>query len=127
MAWHQRHRWGLARARLALATGDREGAAALASGVQADASARGARRYERLATAVGALAIPGGADTGRLDDVVAGLGACAALDGWPTVAALAEAFGVDPWRAEARRRAAAVVEDAPDAEAARALARRLLG
>lgn len=126
MAWHQRHRWALARARLALATGDADGAADLAGGVAADATARGARRYELLAAAVGALARPAGADVSVLDTVVHGLGGCAALDGWATVAALAEAFGVDAWRVEARRAAAAVVADAPDADAARALARRLL-
>lgn len=127
MAWHQRHRWSLARARLALATGDPAGAADLASGVVADAGARGARRYGLLAAAVGALARGPAADIAALDKVVRGLGECAALDGWPTVAALAEVFGVDEWRTEARRQAAAMLGAAPDRDAAGALVQRIIG
>ena len=128
MAWHQRHRWGLVRARLALASGDHDVAAALCADVAADAASRGAGRYELLATALGALA--GGrpaADMDRLDSVVSGLAGCAGLDGWPLVASLAAALDVSAWRSEAERRAAAVVASAPDQEAARAFASRVLG
>lgn len=127
MAWHQRHRWALARARLALANGDPAGAAELAAGVEADAGALGARRYALLAAAVGALAEGPSADVAALDLVVHGLGECAALDGWPTVAALAQAFGVEEWRTEARRQAAAMIGSAPDRDAAGALVQRIIG
>ena len=85
MAWHQRHRWGLLGARLALRDGDAERALELASAVEVDARRRGARRYELLAGAVRVLA--GGADA-DLGDVTSGLLGCAALDGAPLVEAL---------------------------------------
>lgn len=128
MAWHQRHRWRLLRARIALADGDRDEAAGLATEVMVDAAARGARRYELFATGLAALA--GGepaSDRSRLDAVVAGLGDCAAIDGWPLVDALGRAFDVGEWRAEAEQRAAAVVRGSPDNHAARALVERRLG
>jgi len=108
MAWHQRHRLGLLRARLALADGDPDAALGFATVVAADAAGRGAGRYELLAGAVAGLAdtsIP----TERLIPVIDGLGVCAVLDGWPLVAALAAARGCDAWRADAERRAGAVV------------------
>lgn len=108
MAWHQRHRLGLLRARLALAGGDATGAAELATAVATDAAGRGAGRYEMLARAVAGLAdrsIP----VERLVPVVGGLARCAVLDGWPLVAALAAARRCEPWRAEAERLAATVV------------------
>ena len=128
MAWHQRHRWHLLRARLALATGGRDEAAGLAAEVEDDAKARGARRYELLATGIGALA--GGepaSDLARLDKVITGLKECAVLDGWYLVHQLANAFQVDAWHAEAEQRAAAIVRSAPDEGAARALVARRLG
>ena len=111
MAWHQRHRLGLVRARLALAAGDGGTAAELASAVGDDAAKRGAGRYELLARAVLGLADPSIPDE-ELDVVVDGLGRCAALDGWPLVAALGAARRHDHWCAEAERRAAAVVAGA---------------
>jgi hypothetical protein len=108
MAWHQRHRLGLLRARLALADGNAARAAELASSVAADAAARGAGRYQLLGRAVAGLADPS-IPVEELAPVVDGLGRCAALDGWPLVAALAAARGSDRWRAEAERRAAAMV------------------
>ncbi|MGH9189318.1 MAG: ATP-binding protein, partial [Acidimicrobiales bacterium] len=86
MAWHQRHRLGLLRARLALAAGDAGEAAHLARAVRDDAARRGAWRYEFLARAVAGLADPG-VDARALDPVVEGLARCAVLDGWPVVAA----------------------------------------
>ena len=119
MAWHQRHRLGLLRARLALADGELESASELASAVAADAGGRGANRYELLARAVWGLAdssIP----AGDLAGVIDGLAPCAALDGWPVVATLATARRSDAWRAEAERWAAEVVANAGDhVEAAR--------
>lgn len=126
MAWHQRHRLGLLRARLALAAGDRAGAAGLAAEVAGDAAARGAARYESLATVVLGLAdstVP----LERLEAAVAGLGRCAVLDGWPLVAALAAARGEDRWRRAAESAVAQVVAaSGPGEDAARKLATRLL-
>jgi len=111
MAWHQRHRLGLLRARLALAAGDPTEAAKQASEVASDAAARGAGRYEFLARALFALAEPS-VPAERLASVVKGLSGCAVLDGWPLVAALAVARKSDPLRAEAERLAAVVVGNA---------------
>lgn len=108
MAWHQRHRYGLLQARLALHGGDGTRAAELASSVSVDAAARGATRYELLARAVLGLAEPS-IPTEQLAAVVDGLARCAVLDGWPLLAALAEARGSAAWRAEAERLAAVVV------------------
>jgi DNA-binding SARP family transcriptional activator/tetratricopeptide (TPR) repeat protein len=126
MAWHQRHRLGLLRARLALVGGDLDAAAQLASAVAADAAARGAGRYELLARAVLGLADPS-VPTAELAAVVDGLARCAALDGWPLVAALAASRRSDAWWAEAERRAGAVVANAGEhASAARRFVERLL-
>lgn len=125
MAWHQRHRLGLLRARLALAGGDLAGAAALADAVASDAAARGAGRYELLALALAGLAdrsVP----EGHLSPVVEGLGRCAAADGLPLVAALAAARANPRWQAEAERRAAALVAASPDEAPARRLVERVL-
>jgi hypothetical protein len=108
MAWHQRHRFDLLRARLAMADGDASRAAELAATVAADAAARGAGRYEYLARAVLGLADPS-VPREELAAVVEGLARCAVLDGWPLIAALARARGAAPWRAEAERLAAVVV------------------
>lgn len=118
MAWHQRHRLGLLRARLALAGGDAEEAGHLASAVAEDAERRGARRYELLARAVVGLADSDIPDQ-DLASVVDGLGRCAVMDGWPVVAALAAVRRSDAWRAEAERRAAFVLADADAGGAAR--------
>lgn len=126
MAWHQRHRLGLLRARVAMAAGDAAEAAQLASAVAADAAARGARRYELLARALVGLVDPA-VPHHELDDVVDGLGRCAVLDGWPVIAALAAARRSGPWRAEADRLAARVVGEAgAHADAARRFAERML-
>jgi DNA-binding SARP family transcriptional activator len=113
MAWHQRHRLGLLRARLALADGDPDAAQAYASAVADDAASRGAGRYELLARAVTGLA-DRTISRERLNPVIEGLGACAVLDGWPLVSALAAAHRCDRWRAQAEQRAAAVVAAAGD-------------
>ena len=119
MAWHQRHRLGLLRARLALAGGEAATAAALAHAVAEDAARRGAGRYELLAGAIGGVADPSIPDE-QLVPAVEGLGRCAVMDGWPLVLALASARGSDRWRREAERQAATVVSAAgAHAEAAR--------
>jgi tetratricopeptide (TPR) repeat protein len=127
MAWHQHHRYTLQRARVTLAAGERERAAALAAGVASDAAQRGARRYELLASAVAALAGgPSTVDAATVDTVVRGLDSCAALDGWWAIGALADAFGVDAWRRLADKQVARVAAEAPDAAPVVALASRLL-
>jgi DNA-binding SARP family transcriptional activator len=108
MAWHQRHRLGLLRARLALLDGDRDRAADLAGAVVSDAGARGAARYEVLARAWLALA-GGDGDLDRVAEVVDRLAVVASMEGWRLVAELGGTLGVDEWHAEASRRAAALV------------------
>jgi DNA-binding SARP family transcriptional activator len=94
MAWHQRHRRQLVRARLALRDGDADAAAALCADVAGDAAARGARRYELFALAIGALAGDGAVrEPARLDAVIHGLQGCAALDGTQLVAQLTHLRG----------------------------------
>jgi len=113
MAWHQRHRIGLLRARLALLDGASEAAATLAAEVAEDAADRGAGRYEILGRAIVGLADPS-IPIESLVPVIAGLGRCAVLDGWPLVAALAAERGSDEWRTEAERRAAVIVATSGD-------------
>jgi hypothetical protein len=126
MAWHQRHRLGVLRARLALAGGDAGRAADLASAVADDAASRGARRYEFLGRAVAGIADPA-IRPQALETVVEGLSRCAVLDGWPLVAALAAARRSDAWRAQAERLASAVVAGAGDGgDAARRFASGVL-
>ena len=105
MAWHQRHRLGLLRARLALADGDREAAAVLAIDVVADARERRALRYVVLAEAVVALA-GGSHDLDAIGTTVDGLGRCAALEAWWLTAELGRQFDVDAWTQRAGRQAA---------------------
>ena len=89
MSWHQRHRWKLIRARLAIRDNDTGTAASLSADVAGDAARRGARRYELLALATGALAGDAiASDPAALNQVVSGLRACAALDGRHLVDAL---------------------------------------
>jgi tetratricopeptide (TPR) repeat protein len=113
MAWHQRHRLGLLRARLALADGDADAAAELAAAVTEDAARRGAGRYGLLSRAVAGLADPSIPDD-EIDHVIDGLGRCAVLDGWALVAALAEARRSDSWRVKAEGLAATLVAHAAD-------------
>ena len=96
MAWHQRHRLGLLQARLALADGDRDGAAALAADVAADARERRALRYVVLAEAVVVLA-GGSDDLDAIGATVDGLGRCAALEAWWLTADLGRHFDIDAW------------------------------
>jgi DNA-binding SARP family transcriptional activator/tetratricopeptide (TPR) repeat protein len=128
MAWHQRHRWRLLHARLAIIDGRRDMAAELAADVASDASSRGARRYALIATAVGALA--GGApsaDLAALDDVVVAMGGCAALDGWSLVHALGRQYDVAAWRSRADASAEVIVRTAPSASVAASFVARQLG
>lgn len=125
MAWHQRHRYGLLRARLALAAGDRDEAATLATDVADDAAARGAGRYEALGRGVAALSRPADAEFEIVADAVAVLGRTAVLDGWWLVDALAAAFDVAEWADAADRAVAHVVRSSPHPERTRELVDRL--
>ena len=111
MAWHQRHRLGLLRARLALAEGDRDRAAGLAADVATDADGRGALRYVSLADAVVALA-GGTDDLDAIAGTIDGLGRCAALEAWWLTAELGRRFDVDAWTRLAGQRAADLVRAA---------------
>ncbi len=111
MAWHQRHRLGLLRARLELTGGDPAMAAELAHAVADDAAHRGATRYELLAHAVAGIADRSVPDE-QLASVIDGLGRCAVMDGWPLVLAVAKVRGSERWRREAERRSAMVVSAA---------------
>lgn len=128
MAWHQRHRWRLLHAQLALGEDDRDAAAELAASVVVDARERGARRYELLGAAVWALA--GGEPAGdlqALDEVVSELDSCAGLDGWPLIGSLGVQLGVRRWQELAQRRAASLLDESPDRRGTEVLVRRLLG
>jgi hypothetical protein len=126
MGWHQRHRLALARARLALATGEAEAAVELSRWARRDAAERGAGRYEVLATAVGAL----GGDHAGLAGIAAAVEAlqrCAMVESWWLAAALAERYDVDRWRLDAARLAARLVDGAgEDADPLRRLVERRL-
>jgi DNA-binding SARP family transcriptional activator len=120
MFWRQRHRRALLRARLDLAGGDPEAAAARASSVAADAAARGAPRYAALARLLAARAVASGGDPvdlAEVDGVLAGLDRLAGLEAWWVTAEVAADLGVERWWRVADRRAAALVARAgPDAE-----------
>lgn len=125
MAWHQRHRLGLLRSRLALLDGNADAAAEHAALVLDDAATRGSRRYAVLASARLALA------SGRIDDLDAlidGLGAVAGLEGWRVLLELSGVVGGDGLRVAAERLAGALVGAAGDhAEALRAEVARSFG
>jgi hypothetical protein len=108
MAWHQRQRLGLLRARAALMSGDRATAHELATAVMSDAAARGSRRYELLAAAWAARADPT-SDRAAVNRIIEGFDSCARLEGWRLAAELAAQYDVDRWRSWATRVAAGVV------------------
>jgi DNA-binding SARP family transcriptional activator len=114
LAWHQRERYWLLRARLALAESDVERAQELATAVEQDAASRGCRRYELFARLVNARASRT-ADREAVDDALTELERIAAPEAWWYTAQLAEALDVDRWWADAARRverlAAAAGED----------------
>lgn len=108
MAWRLRHRLGLLRARLALLDGDADSAAAHAAAVRADAAARGSKRYQLFAAALEGTIAGRRADIEALAGVVDALDTCAVLDGWRSVAELADATGVEVWGARAAQRRASI-------------------
>lgn len=110
MAWHQRHRLELQRARLALATGHKDEAAERAVAVARDASARGAQRYAAIASTVAAAA--GATPQAPLGDVLDRLDSVAGSESWWLTALVAASTGSDEIRAHAERSAAARIETA---------------
>lgn len=111
MAWHQRHRVGLLRARLALATGDGPTAAGLGRSVRDDARDRSALRYAVLAAAIVALA-DSSVPTEEVATVVDALEAAGAIEAWWLSDMLAKERAVAPWQAVAERRAEALIRAA---------------
>ena len=105
MAWHQRHRLGLLRARVARAGGDDDRAAQLASDVRDDATRRGTARYAALAHAQVALA-GGDGDLDRIAESVGTLRRCAGLELPGLLDELGRRFDVHEWRREAEERRA---------------------
>lgn len=108
MAWHQRHRYQLLRARLALAANDPQSAHAIATAVAADARKRGARRYHRLAelVAVRAAAAHGEpAEAARVTLLLSDLAEFAGLEAWWVTAEVAAATSTERWWRLAERRA----------------------
>jgi hypothetical protein len=131
MAWHQRERAALARARLALAGGDAERAAQLAGQAAAGATRRGSVRHARIAEVVEALAL---ADAGEavdgehLERLLAALDPVAGLEAWRWAAEIADRTGTDRVRRAAERRAGILVAATPAddrAELRRWIAHRL--
>ncbi len=105
MAWHQRHRLGLVRARVAHAAGDDARAAELATVVMDDAVGRGTARYAALAHVQLALAGADG-DRDRIDRSLTTLRGCAALELPRLLDALGRTFRDDELRREADERSA---------------------
>jgi hypothetical protein len=103
MGWHQRHRLGLLRARVARASDDNDRAAQLASDVVSDAVQRGSARYAALGHVQVVLA-GGDGDLDRIADSVVTLRRCAALELPGLLDQLAVRFDVDGWRREAQDR-----------------------
>jgi DNA-binding SARP family transcriptional activator/tetratricopeptide (TPR) repeat protein len=103
MAWHQRHRLGLLRARVARASGSDHVAVQLASDVMDDATRRGTTRYAALGHVQVALA-GGDSDLDRIAESVDTLRRCAALELPGLLDELGQRFDVERWQAEARER-----------------------
>ena len=113
MAWHQRQRLGLLRARAARMNDDVGGAWSLADAVRTDATEHGSRRYQVLASALMASYEPN-PDPARVEAVIAGLESCARLEGWRLASDLARLGGSDAHALAAERMAAGVITHAGD-------------
>jgi tetratricopeptide (TPR) repeat protein len=110
MAWHQRQRYGLQRARIALATDDRETALELSRQVEADARDRGCGRYEVLASVTVARAAD---DRDAVAAALARADGVAAPEVWWLTAEAAASMGVDSWWGDAAARVDRLVAAAP--------------
>jgi DNA-binding SARP family transcriptional activator/tetratricopeptide (TPR) repeat protein len=107
MAWHQRHRLGLLRARVARSGGDAARAVELAGDVVNDAARRGTERYAALGRVQVALA---GGDGNRdaVAESIAVLRRCAALELPGLLDELGGRFDVHEWTREAQERRVAL-------------------
>jgi DNA-binding SARP family transcriptional activator len=103
LAWHQRERYWLLRARLALDASDVDRALELATGVEQDATARGCRRYELFSRLVIARTSRA-TDPEAVDALLGELECIAAPEAWWYTAQLAEALQVERWWSDAARR-----------------------
>jgi tetratricopeptide (TPR) repeat protein len=102
MVWHQRERHGLLTARIALAAGDRAGAATAAAAVCASAAGRGSTRHELVAGLLAACAVNGpgpedGAEVAAVAELLTRLDRISGLEAWRWTALAARQFGVDRW------------------------------
>lgn len=130
-AWRNEWRSMLLSARLALAGGDGDRAAALAAEVMRRAAAQEQGRYETLARLVLAECAHDSGESADLDaigrDLVA-LVKVAPLEAWWLTAQAAATFGVDAWRRLAAERVVALAaESGRHADTLRAAASRVLG
>jgi DNA-binding SARP family transcriptional activator/tetratricopeptide (TPR) repeat protein len=110
MVWHQRERHGLLAARIALAAGDRAGAAGAATEVCASAAGRGSLRHELVARLLVACAVAGaasspddGAERAAVADLLSRLDRTSGLEAWRWTALAAQHLGVDRWWGLAER------------------------
>ncbi|HEX6405160.1 MAG TPA: AAA family ATPase [Pseudonocardiaceae bacterium] len=131
MVWHQRERHGLLVARIALAGGDRAGAATAATQVCVSAAARGSTRHELVARLLVACAgVTGDADrVGPVEaaDLLTGLDRTSKMEAWRWTALAAQHLGIDRWWSLAQRQVDALAEaTGPYATTLRTVARRRL-
>ena len=112
MGWHLQQRVAWLKGRLALASGDRDGAAEQALALVKDATERGSQRYEVLGRHLGFVArgrSARAAPTADLDVLLADIARLAALDAWRLTAELAEREESDALWDAANVRAATLV------------------
>lgn len=124
MAWHQRDRYLLLSARLALATGDYELAENHATELVAVAGARGESRYRALGDfALAAARARSGRtiDHDALQPPLADLDRLAAMESWRSCADVASATGHHSWWDAAESRLGRVLDACQGAEVARGL------
>jgi hypothetical protein len=110
MVWHQHERHGLLTARIALAAGDRAGAAGAATEVCASAAGRGSIRHELVAWLLAACAAAGAdsssddsAGRAAVTDLLTRPDRTSGLEAWRWTALAAQHLGVDRWWALAER------------------------
>lgn len=126
--WRQQLKVTSHRARVALATGEREGAAELARTVAAEAERLGVPRYAVPARLLAVRADPVLArDLDAVDRDLAALDAAVPLEAWWLTAEVAHELGVDRWWILAQSRADDLARQAGEhAEGLRAYARKRL-
>lgn len=125
MVWHQRERHGLLVARIALAAGDRAGAATAATQVCGAAAGRGSTRHELVARLLAVCAGAGNAEPAVVADLLTRLDRTSRMEAWRWTALAAQHLGVDRWWILAQRQVDALAAAAgPHASTLRSFARR---